>query len=383
MFRPHVEGEMRAVDGQLISAIYEGIVETAELEPAIKALAGRFGCESASIVSFDQAVPRASIAFSVGALDAAAQRRYASEFAAHDPAPAAFAAHPPGTVFASDRLFSRDYLRNSVFLHEFLRPLGIEETLGGTVAARGGRLAFFTMHRGPDRTSFEDDELARIEIALPHLARALELRRSFEQLNIRAGLLTAAIDRLGVGVVVLDAAGTAIHINSAALTAAGRKDGLWFDRKGYPHATSRMAEQALLQHLADVAGGGAGGIVRVTRRDERPPYALLIAPLPSNVDLATLTQGHGTLILIHDPDRRTADMTSAIVTIFGLPKGTARLVAALAQGEETKDYAEKHGLSYETVRHHLKVAFARTGARGQARLLQMVTKALSHLDIRR
>jgi DNA-binding CsgD family transcriptional regulator len=196
-------------------------------------------------------------------------------------------------------------------------------------------------------------------------------------------LLAAAIDRLAVGVVVFDAAGTAIHINSAALAAGARKDGLWFDRKGRPHATNGSAEHTLMHHLTDVASGGAGGIVRLPRRDDRQPYALLIAPLPGGVDLGGMTQGRGTLVLIHDPDRTTADMTGAIVTIFGLPKGTARLLAALVQGEETRDYAEKHGLSYETVRHHLKVAFARTGARSQARLLQAVAKALSHLDIKR
>jgi DNA-binding CsgD family transcriptional regulator len=76
-------------------------------------------------------------------------------------------------------------------------------------------------------------------------------------------------------------------------------------------------------------------------------------------------------------------MASTLVTIFGLPLAAARLVAALVQGEEAKDYAAKNGLSYETVRYHLKVAFARTGARSQSRLLQMVTKALSNLQIRR
>ncbi len=373
---------MRAVDGQIVSAIYDGIVEAAEIEPSLKAIAHHFGCESASIVSFDRAVPRASIALSVGAVDAAAQRRYENEFAAHDPAPAAFAAQPPGTAFASNRLFARDYLRKSVFLHEFLRPLGIEETLGGTVASRGGRLAFFTLHRSRTRAAFDDGDLASIEFVLPHLARALELRRSFEQLNIRAGLLTAALDRLDVGVVVIDDAGTSIHVNRAALTLAKRKDGLWFDRKGHPHATDRVAEHGIVKHLHDAASGGAGGIVRAARRDERPPYALLIAPLAKTTELAP-SHSHGTIVLIHDPDSKTSDMANTLVTIFGLPLAAARLVAALVQGEEAKDYAAKNGLSYETVRYHLKVAFARTGARSQSRLLQMVTKALSNLQIRR
>lgn len=170
-------------------------------------------------------------------------------------------------------------------------------------------------------------------------------------------------------------------MSTAPLALAARKDGLWFDRKGLPHALDRSAEQFLARQLLDVAKGGAGGIARIGRRDGRPSYAVLVAPLPKSADLGAPVTGRGTLILIHDPDREAADMTGAIIAIFGLPKATARLVAALARGEEANDFAERQGLSYETVRHHLKVAFARTGARGQMRLLQMVTKALSSLEI--
>lgn len=374
---------MRAFDAQLLSAIYDGVVENKKLEPALLALARCFGCDSASIVSFDQVTPKATIAASVGAIDEAARQLYVREFAAHETAPAAFAASPAGTVFASNRMFSNDYLRQSVFLHEFLRPRGVEETMGGTVASRNGRLAFLTIHRGPDRMAFDDDELASVGFALPHLARSLELRRSFEQMNVRVGLLTTAIDRLAVGVVIIGAEHTAVHVNVAARALAARKDGLWFDRQGILHANDRLAEQTLLKLFADVASGGSGGIVRLPRSEARPSYALLVAPLPASVGLEHETQGHGALVLIHDPDHRATDVTGTIVTIFGLPTATARLISALVQGEDAKAYSDRLGLSYETVRHHLKVAFARTGARNQARLLQMVTRALSNLDIRR
>ena len=81
------------------------------------------------------------------------------------------------------------------------------------------------------------------------------------------------------------------------------------------------------------------------------------------------------LILVHDPDAR-AFAPETIVTVFGLPPATARLVSALAQGDDAVAYGKRHGLSYDTVRYHLKTAFARTGARSQARLLQLITRAL-------
>ncbi len=366
------------VDGRLVAALYDGIVDATALEQAIDAIARRRGCVSASIVSFDPLMPKAAIALSSGVFDDSAKRRYEADFAAHDPAPAAFAAAASGTVFASNRFLSSDYLRRSVMLHEFLRPLGIEETIGGTVSAKDGRFAFFTVHRGPDRAEFDDDEIAGVEAILPHINRALQLRRAFAKLETTAALLGGVIDRLSAGVVVLHGDGLVAHVNAAALAIAAREDGLWFDRKGLPHAVDRAAERLLTRYRLDVMAGGAGDIVRLPRRDQRQPYALLVAPLPASAALSAGTQ-RGVLFLFHDPDMQSANMAQTIASIFQMPQGAALVVAALMEGEDAKTYAEKRNISYETVRYHLKTAFERTGMRSQGRLMQLVTRALSEL----
>lgn len=365
-------------DAQIVGALYDGVVTADSFELAFSALAKDFDCHSASIVSFDPILPRASAAFGVGVFNSEAQRRYDAEFAGIDPAPAAFAARPSGTGFASNRLFDANYLRGSVFLHEFLRPLGIEETLGGTVASDDGRLAFLTLHRDGGRPAFDDDDIARIELLLPHVARALQLRRAFARLETNAALLAGMIDRLPAGVLMATADNSTVHVNRAALAIAARGDGLWLDRKGLLHAKDQAAERSIGRHINAVLAGQAGGVVRAPRNGARP-YGVLVAPLPSGSAFGDEPggAGRGVLILIHDPDAQLAGTEEAIAAVFGLPMGTARLIAALVRGEELKDYAARHSLSYETIRYHLKSAYARTGARSQARLLQLVTRALT------
>ena len=269
-------------------------------------------------------------------------------------------------------------------MHEFLRPLGIEETLGGTLSSPDGRFAFLTVHRGADRAPFDDAEIAAIEGILPHVACALRLRRSFTELGSKASLLAAVIDRLAAGIVVIGGDGAVMHVNRAALEIAARGDGLWLDRTGLPHAADQAAERALSASRHAVAAGQAGGVVRVPRRSGGPPYAVLAAPLPAGTGLGGATDAAraGMLVLVHDPDAR-AFAPETIVTVFGLPPATARLVSALAQGDDAVAYGKRHGLSYDTVRYHLKTAFARTGARSQARLLQLITRALDDIDPRR
>ena len=376
---------MRLSNARILAGLYDGVVTADSFDLAFSALAKDFGCHSASVVSFDPVVPQASAAFGVGAFDAAAQRRYDTDFASIDPAPAVFAARPSGTGFASNRLFDRDYLRRSVFLHEFLQPLGIEETLGGTVASNDGRLAFLTLHRDNGRRAFDENDIARIKSLLPHVTRALELRRAFARLETKASLLSSMIDRLSAGVLVLfadDRAGPSVaHVNQAARSIVARADGLWLDRKGWLHAKDRSAGHPISGHIRDVLAGGAGGVVRVPRSSLRG-YVVLVAPLPACSEFrpeAAAPNQVGVLILIHDPDAETAGGAETIAAIFGLPMGAARLVEALMQGEDPKDYASRRGLSYETIRYHLKSAFARTGARSQTRLMQLVTRALSEL----
>jgi DNA-binding CsgD family transcriptional regulator len=68
-----------------------------------------------------------------------------------------------------------------------------------------------------------------------------------------------------------------------------------------------------------------------------------------------------------------------VAELFGLPLGSATLLAALAAGEELKDYAERAGISMNTVRFHLKTAYARTGAKRQSELVRLITAALRDL----
>jgi hypothetical protein len=47
-----------------------------------------------------------------------------------DPAPFAFSALTTGTVTTTDHMFTAEFLRKNIFLHEFLLPHGVDGTLG-------------------------------------------------------------------------------------------------------------------------------------------------------------------------------------------------------------------------------------------------------------
>jgi DNA-binding CsgD family transcriptional regulator len=61
---------------------------------------------------------------------------------------------------------------------------------------------------------------------------------------------------------------------------------------------------------------------------------------------------------------------------FGLTPAEARLALQLVAGETLRSAAAKMGISYETVRTHLKTIFNKTGTCRQAELVVVIVTAL-------
>ena len=117
------------LEQKIIDAIYRGACDPEELERAIDLIGQYFDSPGVSLGEFDQVNPEAQFAVGIGITDAAFLRSYA-RYADLDPAPMKFAALQTGTATTTDRMFSAEFLRTSVFLNEFFRPYGIEWNLG-------------------------------------------------------------------------------------------------------------------------------------------------------------------------------------------------------------------------------------------------------------
>lgn len=130
--------------------------------------------------------------------------------------------------------------------------------------------------------------------------------------------------------------------------------------------------------LDNVAKGGSGGILTVTRADTARDYVVLVAPLPSTLAEAEsgAAERDGAFILTHDPERRTRHVADVLQEGLHLPRAAARLVAMLAADGDLKSFAEREGVTIHTARFHLRTALARTGTRTQTDLVRMAVRLL-------
>ena len=187
---------------KIIDAIYRGACDPAELATAIELIAQYFDVSGASLGELDPAAPEAQFVIGARTFDPAFLADY-QPYAELDPAPQAFSALALGTVSTTDRMFSQDFLRTNVFLNEFLRPHGIDATLGGPLISAGGRFAIFGLLQGKKRKRFDADDIARLERLTPHLTRALQIRRLFLQSEARRSTLEAVVDRSQAPITIL------------------------------------------------------------------------------------------------------------------------------------------------------------------------------------
>jgi len=367
-------------EAHFLDALYLGVRDPGGFDSAVRLLGGLFDVESGTLLDFDASRPEVSMQASFGTLSGAAWDVYHRDFAALDPAPPAFMRQPVGTAIPTYRLLPHEKKKPSVFFGEFFRPLGLEECLGGTIASSKGHFAMIGLHRAPKRRPFDDDDIARLEAMMAHLARALSLRRSFLEVEGLAGALTEVCERLSAGVAALDAGGRSLFVNRAARAMASANDGFAIDRAGRPFAVDSAANRHLSSLVDDIGKGGAGGIVRVPRIAGGRPYVIVVAPnVAEETSAVAAPAPRGVLFVIHDPMQRKPAPAETIKRIFGLPGATSRLVAALMVEEDLQAFAERSGITMNTVHYHMKSAFQRLEVRRQSELVRLVTEALRDL----
>jgi PAS domain-containing protein len=363
---------------RFLDALYRGVTDGEELDQALQLLQNIFGCRGAVLVSVDAQDPTASFNSTSGWLKQNLQV-YLEKYAHLDPAPAAFMRLPAGTASTTNRLFTAEQLQADRFYNEFFLPMGAVESLAGNLYSDQGNLSMIVVMRSAERKPFDDDDIAHMERLMPHITRAVQLRRAFFKVDAKSLGLQATVDRLRAGIVLLDGKGAAVFVNTAMQAIAQRGDGFMLDRGGRPLPANIEARRRFETLLADVTGGGAGGIAAVRRISGARDYVVLVAPAPpssAQSDWEREAGGGGAIVLVHDPEAQPAEMAEVLEQGLSLPKGAARLVAALAADDDLKSYAEREGVTIHTARFHLRTALARTGARTQAELVRLTVRLL-------
>lgn len=227
---------------------------------------------------------------------------------------------------------------------------------------------------------FELRHLEYMQLLAPHLDWAARLQMRLNLVGLRSELVSGVLDRLTVGVVVVDQAGSCIWHNRQAAEIAGNPAVLNISG---PRLVGRdmASTQSIRDLISRTVNHGESGLLPIEREDSRP-LLLFAAPLKPNgmceFSAAPLGAGYGVLF-INDPDGTGNPSVESLQRAFDLTYREAETAIAVSRGHGLKTAARAMGVAPTTARSQLQQVFAKTGTSHQAELAALVHRTLAHV----
>ena len=197
-------------------------------------------------------------------------------------------------------------------------------------------------------------------------------------MEILAPTLTGVLDRLPMGIVMVDQSGRIVFVNRAAEEIIMPADGLVVSA-GILRA-SRPAESIALTQLIKAAAlaaaeGGANsvGAMKLSRPSMQRALSVVVTPLHRD-PLHVGERWPAAAVFVSDPELVDETPQQVMALIYGLTPAEARFAAALMRGHGLEWAADELKVSINTARTHIKNLFEKTGVRRQGEFIRLVLR---------
>ena len=234
---------------------------------------------------------------------------------------------------------------------------------------------YLSLNREKKEGKFTLKDKKRYYRLVPHLARAAEIHRSVSRLYSAYQAVLSVVDRLLVGLIILDEKNRVIIANSTACS-IGEQSGSYIlangrmvlrDRSQVPRFDKLLSDTALTSSGQKDCDGGR--ITLQSIADRKSSIMLEIMPIRDDgfVDRDNV---RGTVIFVIDPEQSTHLSAYALKAIFGLTQSETNVVESLINGLRVPEIAEQRRTNEDTIRKQLKSAYQKSGSSGQLELLR-------------
>jgi DNA-binding CsgD family transcriptional regulator len=299
---------------------------------------------------------------------------YALEYASEDILAHHIAVSPIAHFYASNLdIPNPERFPEIRFYREWVAPQGMAYAAGSIVLREGAWDTQVFLQRGPDHPPFSREELDQLNLLIPHLQRAIQMRQRFTELQLGQDFLASGLDVLAMPTFLFDEYSRIAHMNRSAGELLKASDNLKVE-DGHlltgDIAVTRKLNLELTNAINASRGNGVelNGIVLLPRLG-RMHLMLLVAPL-------RLTGGvplrGAALLFAFDPESTPAVTASLVRRLFTLSEAEAELAVALCGGKSVDEVAAERGTSIHTARSQLKSIFGKTGTRRQADLVSLL-----------
>jgi DNA-binding CsgD family transcriptional regulator len=358
----------------LIGAIYDCAIDPTLWGPTLGAVRATVRCANATLFLLDTGTGMPRINLVVG-VEPEWERRmieYSPHIADLYHRIDREAASVPGHIFVLRHDVTDEILFANRYFTEWALPQGIDDLIQVTILRERRRLSLLAMGRYQRDGRIGEREIELMTLLAPHLRRAVAISDLIDMQSLRADALTATLDLMTTGVVLVDAEGAVLHLNAAAhgmLEACG----LTVDAAGRLGARE-TAQQARIR--AALGGMGTkttdGGGIPLIGAGGRLHLAYVL-PIRAGSARPRLLPDAAAAIFLTSARGPPGDL-GAVAEAFGLTPAETRLLEHLVGGASLDEAAAALNVARTTTRTHLDRILGKTGTRRQAALVSLINR---------
>lgn len=265
---------------------------------------------------------------------------------------------------------SRDQFERSSF-YKFQSKYQIGRSCIIGFSSSADEILTLTLHRTLDRDFYSDEEATIFQRVGARLASSARFAKALSGSKVSG--MREAFDSSGVAAIFFDR-----YFRVTAVTAAtDRVLGPDIDIKDRVLICRHPSETTSIQNRMRAVvserwlkSDTPSGALQVSRHQGRP-LRVQIQRLGGNLpDIFSHSVG---VCLITDLDHGRKSDARHLSMIFGFTPAEATTASMIAQGLPLREIAERRGISYETVRSHLRGIFGKTDTKRQAELVKLLT----------
>lgn len=357
----------------LLAALYGGVIEPDGFQLFVQQVATEFSLRSLMLVHRHDGNFEVEVLWAHG-IAHAWMEKYALQYVAEDMLSQHMRSMPVGRFYAGDLdLPYPEQIVLSRFFREWLDPQGIRHTAACIVQRESQWCTELLVHRGLQHRPFSRQDLQGLDALLPHLARAIGLRRRFTARQLAPNFLGASFDLLASPVFFFDEQCRVSYLNGSAQRFLVANSAISL-QEGHLILAEQRAGRTLnfaIGTAIQCSRGDLSPLTNVVRlpRSGRLPVVLMIAPMRMTTPLGCTA---GALVIGFDPSVAPALCTATVRKLFDLTDAQAELAVALCSGKTLDKIALQRNVTLHTIKSQLKTLFAKTGTRRQAELVVLL-----------
>ncbi|NVM77497.1 DNA-binding CsgD family transcriptional regulator [Duganella sp. SG902] len=364
---------------ETIHAIYQSVLEPEPWRGSMALISEYIGCTSTTIVVRPSSATDLGYLVCHPANGKEFETAYQTKWYLSDP----FVNLPPERVVLVSDVMPHRAWEDSDYFQQFLRygmPADADHGMGVDIVTSAGTVSRLRLYRHPELPPFNLEDKRRLSILVPHIKQALALTAQVTRSEAVREIYEEGLDRLNIGVLVLDERAQLLRANPVACHLLAAGDGLRL--AGRELETCTPVETRELRRLLTDASANAGAVAAMSL--SRPSGRRKMAAVVRRIPMIEESDGRSRpayAIFLRDPDAQARPAQEITRQLFDFTPAEANFAVELVNGLSLDDAAVKLGIRRNTARAHLRAIFLKAGVTRQSELVRVLLNAVLGLEV--